>query len=95
MIKDGGEKIESADKENLEQKVKALKDTIATNNVENIKKDMEELQKVMYEVSTKMYQKAAPQQDASQAGQGGQAQGQANDGQNVYDADYKDVDNNK
>lgn len=95
LIKDGGEKIESADKENLEQKVKALKDTIATNNVENIKKDMEELQKVMYEVSTKMYQKAAPQQDASQAGQGGQAQGQANDGQNVYDADYKDVDNNK
>lgn len=95
LIKDGGEKIESADKENLEKKVKALKDTIATNNVENIKKDMEELQKVMYEVSTKMYQKAAPQQDASQAGQGGQAQGQANDGQNVYDADYKDVDNNK
>lgn len=38
LIKDGGEKIESADKENLEQKVKALKDTIATNNVENIKK---------------------------------------------------------
>ena len=95
LIKDGGEKIESSYKENLEQKVKALKDTIATNNVENIKKDMEELQKVMYEVSTKMYQKAAPQQDASQAGQGGQAQGQANDGQNVYDADYKDVDNNK
>ncbi len=91
LIKDSGDKIESADQDTLNQKVKTLRDTIATNNVDNIKKDMEDLQKSMYEVSSKLYQKAAPQQGEAQQ----QAQPQQDGGQQVYDADYKDVDNNK
>ena len=90
LIKDGGEKIEASDKDNLTQKVTALRETIKSGNMENIKKDMEELKKNMYDVSTKLYQQAAPQGEAAgqqQSAPNGSAQGS----ENVYNADYKDV----
>ncbi len=91
LIKDGEGKIESSDKESLEQKVTALRETIKSGNIENIKKDMEELQKNMYDVSTKLYQQAAPQGETTQNAQPGAEQ--ANGAENVYNADYKEVDN--
>ena len=72
----------------MKEKVEALKEVINKNNSEDIKAKTEELQKSMYEVSTKLYQQAAPQGE-----QNAQA-GQNVDGNNVYDADYKDVDDN-
>lgn len=91
LIKDSEGKIENSDKESLEQKVAALRETIKSGNIENIKKEMEELQKNMYDVSTKLYQQAAPQGEAAQGGQPGAEQ--ASGTENVYDADYKEVDN--
>ncbi len=90
LIKDSGDKLESADKENLESKVKDLRETIKSDNIENIKKDKEELQKVMYEITTKLYQQAAPQQGAEQNVAG--AETNSGNGENVYNADYKEVD---
>ena len=90
LVKDGEGKIEASDKDNLTQKVTALRETIKSGNVENIKKDMEELKKNMYDVSTKLYQQAAPQGEAAgqqQSASNGSAQGS----ENVYNADYKDV----
>lgn len=88
LISDSGDKISEEDKTSLKEKVEALKEVINKNNTDDIKAKTEELQKSMYEVSTKLYQQAAPQGE-----QNAQA-GQNVDGNNVYDADYKDVDDN-
>ncbi|MBR2734774.1 MAG: Hsp70 family protein, partial [Clostridia bacterium] len=91
LIKDSGDKIDGADKDNLNSKVAALREKIKGGNIDEIKNGKEELQKVMYEVSTKLYQQAAPQ--GENVGQNGeQAQSNANGSENVYNADYKDVD---
>ena len=95
LIKDNGDKIEATDKENLNKKVTELKEKLSSQNMEEIKAKKEELQKEMYEVSTKLYQKAAAENQANAAnGQAGdQQQGTNAQGQNVYDADFKDVNN--
>lgn len=105
LLRDSGDKIDAADKTNLEEKSKKLKETIASNNSENIKKETEEVQKVLYDVSAKLYQKAAANSGAAggAAGAGNAAgtnsagadnAGNAQGGPegNVYNADYKDVD---
>ena len=91
LIKDSEGKIDASDKDSLTQKVTALRETIKSGNVDNIKKDMEELQKNMYDVSTKLYQQSAPQGDAA-GQQQSTADSSAQGSENVYNADYKDVD---
>ena len=92
LISDNADKISEDDKSALNQKVAALKEAIAANDMDRIKNGKDELQKTMYEVSGKMYQQAAPQGDpnAAQQPSGDPNQGGANG--NVYDADYKEVD---
>ena len=75
-----------------------MKEAIASNNIDRINTEIEDLQKTMYEVSAKLYQQAAPNgaagggnPNAQQSGQTGAGNGS---GPNVYDADFKDVDNN-
>ena len=89
LIKDSADKIESSDKENLESKVSDLREKIKSAGIEDIKSAKEALQKDMYEVSTKLYQKVNPQA-SSQNGQPDQQNSES--GQNVYNADYKEVD---
>jgi len=92
LIKDNEGKVEQSDKENLETKLNALKETAKTDDVAKIKSETEELQKAMYDVSTKLYQKAAAENQNA-----GQPNGQPNggnaesNGENVYNADYKEV----
>ncbi len=96
LIKDSEDKIESADKDDLNKKVSELREKIKSGSIDDIKSGKEELQKKMYEVSTKLYQQAAPQ--GENAGQTSGAEQTNNNGsENVYNADYKDVDpeNNK
>ena len=92
LISDSGDKIPEDDKQKLNEKVSALKETIKSNDISAIKSGIEELQKLMYEVSAKLYQQAAPEQQGAPTAEGSQAD--QTDGNNVYDADYKDVDNN-
>ena len=61
LISDNADKISEDDKSALNQKVAALKEAIAANDMDRIKNGKDELQKTMYEVSGKMYQQAAPQ----------------------------------
>ena len=94
LLNENGDKINQADKDSLNEKVKKLKETITSGNIDSIKSETESLQKAMYEVSAKLYQNAqAAQQAAPNAATG--AEGQTNDSANgnVYDADFKDVDN--
>ena len=93
LIKDSEDKIESADKDSLNAKITALREKIKSGSVDEIKSSTEELQKVMYDVSTKLYQKVNPNQNAAdQPGAEGQTGEAQNGSENVYNADYKDVD---
>ncbi len=95
VVKDAGDKIDQSDKDNLNQKIAALRETITGGNVDAIKLGTEDLQKAVYAVSEKLYQSQGGQaggngtgSDAAQA-DNGNAEGQ------VYDADFKDVDDKK
>lgn len=96
LLKDSGDKIESADKDNLNNKVSDLRDKLSKNNLDDIKVGKEDLQKAMFDVSTKLYQKSAEQQAGAPNGENAQNPGQGQEGEEkIYDADFKDVDNNK
>ncbi len=90
LLSENSDKISSEDKDKLTAEVSSLKEIINSNNVESMKSGIESLQKAMYEVSAKLYQQSAPQGEAANAS----GSDQQNDG-NVYDADYKDVDDKK
>ena len=96
LVKDNGDKIDAADKSDIESKVAALKSAVATDNIDQIKSAKEELEKTVQAVSTKLYQAGAAQAnvDPNAAAQGGYTGNASsdNDGGNVYDADFKDVD---
>ena len=91
LISDSADKIPEDDKQNLNQKVSELKETSKSNDIEAIRKGIDDLQKVMYEVSSKLYKQATPDQSAQTQSD---TQTAENSDNNVYDADYKDVDNN-
>ena len=67
-IADLGDKIEEADKTELEAKINDLKEALKGEDIEAIKAKQEELMKKFYEVSTKVYQASAPQDGAAPAG---------------------------
>lgn len=89
LISENGEHISDEDKDNLNSKIAAVKSALAQNNLDMIQSTKDELQKAMYAVSEKLYQNAAAQGAAQQQAP------QSNDN-GVYNADYKDVedDNN-
>lgn len=94
LLNENGDKIDQADKDSLNEKVKKLKETITSGNIDSIKSETESLQKAMYEVSAKLYQNAqAAQQAAPNAATGAENQNNDSANGNVYDADFKDVDN--
>ena len=94
LITDSGDKMDAADKSDLEAKVKVLKDAVAANNMDTIKSASDDLQKAMYAVSEKLYKAAAPQGQPVDPTQQAPGASSGNSG-NVYDADFKDVDDNK
>ena len=93
VIKDAGDKIDEADKNDINQKIATLRETISGGNVDAIKLGTEDLQKAVYAVSEKLYKNQAGQANpADNTPPAGDANGA--DGQ-VYDADFKDVDSDK
>ena len=88
-----GDKIDAADKESVQAEIEKVKEALKGTDTEAIKSATESLQQAFYKFSEKMYQQANPQ-GAQGADFGGaeNAQGGAN-GDNVYEADYREVDN--
>ncbi len=92
-----GDKLDAADKSEVEAKLASLKSALTGTDTAAIKAATEELTQAFYKVSEKMYQAAGGAQgagfDPTQAG----AQGGAQSSQDYYDADYTvvDDDNNK
>lgn len=92
LVNESGDKLEEADKTEVNNKVAALKTTMQNGTVEEIKSGMDELQKAIYAVSEKLYKANAPQQGEQAASGANPQQGGQNPNGDVYDADYKDVD---
>ena len=91
-ITDLGDKLDDSEKNDLSAACDALKEALKGDNLDDIKQKQEELQKKLYAVSEKVYKAAAEAQQAAGAAGAG-AQGAADD--NVVDADFTDVDDNK
>ncbi len=103
-IADLGDKLQGAEKAEVEQKLQALKTALTGTDSAAIKSATEELTQAFYKISEKLYQQAGGQPgqgfDPSQYQQGpqGPQDGQGGQGgQDYYDADYTvvDDDNNK
>ena len=87
-----GDKISAEEKASVETAVNKLKETLKGSDVEAIKADAEELKKAFYAIAEKMYAQANPQ-GAPGADCGGNCGSQTGpNGETVYDADYKVVD---
>ncbi|MBO5929180.1 MAG: molecular chaperone DnaK [Clostridia bacterium] len=79
-IEELGDKLEEADKTELQGKIDALKETLKGEDDEAIKAAQEELMKKFYEVSEKVYKAAAPEQGAAPAGEDGPVPPDAGEG---------------
>lgn len=96
-IKDLGDKADPAKVKEVNDAVAKLKETMKSDDTEKIKADADALTKPLHELTEKLYQQAHQSQQA-QAQQQGQAQSQQNakNGKDdVVDADYKVVDDDK
>ena len=90
-----GGKISDSEKAPVEAAVNKLKETLKGSDVEAIKADAEALKQAFYAVAEKMYAQANPQGAAGAdcGGDCGSCGGQTGpNGETVYDADYKVVD---
>ena len=88
-----GDKIDAADKSAVEEEINKVKEALKGTDSEAIKKASEELQQKFYKISEKMYQQTNPQGAAQDAAPGADAGQQGPSGDNVYEADYREVDN--
>lgn len=96
-IKDLGDKADPAKVKEVNDAVAKLKEIMKSDDTEKIKADADALTKPLHELTEKLYQQAQQSQQA-QAQQQGQAQSQQNakNGKDdVVDADYKVVDDDK
>ncbi|VIG55149.1 molecular chaperone DnaK [Clostridioides difficile] len=90
-----GDKISSREKEEIEKAIADLK-TVKDNQdatAEELKKATDEVMTKFQKVSQEMYQKAAQEQQAAQGAEQAQDNGPKDD--NVVDADFKEVDEDK
>ena len=97
-----GDKVDAAEKAEVESKLNELKETLKGGDTAAIKAATEALTQVFYKLSEKMYQQANPQggQPGANPGcdpncQGGDCGNGGDNGQQYYDADYTVVDDDK
>ena len=97
-LKDLGDKLSADDKSRIEAEINKVKDALKGTDTAAIKSATEELQKVFFDISAKIYQQnpgaqgAGPNPGAGFNPGAGADSGAAGGSDNVYDADYKVVD---
>ena len=93
QIEELKEKITPDVKSRLESEIKKVEDSLATNNVEQIKSATESLNKVWNEVASQLYSQAGPQ---GQSAPNPEAETKTEDPKgDVQDASYEVVDDDK
>ena len=93
-IKDLGDKADPAKVKEVNEAVAKLKETMKSDDTEKIKADADALTKPLHELTEKLYQQAQ-QAQAQQQGQAQSQQNAKNGKDDVVDADYKVVDDDK
>ena len=93
-LKEMGDKLDAADKSEIESKLSALKTALQGSDTAAIKSATEELTQAFYKVSEKLYQQNGQQPGPDAGNPGGGNGGNGGDGQ-YYDADYTVVDDDK
>ena len=94
-LKDTGDKLEAADKEEIEAAVKKLKEAIAKNDIAAMKADTEALQQSFYKASEKLYKQQAQGAQSAGAAQGQPGAEPGQDGKGTYEANFKDAGGDK
>ncbi len=107
LVKDMGDKLESGDKANVEAEIQKVKDAIASNDTDRMKSATEDLKQAFYKISEKIYQQNPGAQGAQggpgpegfgggynggNGGNDGGNGGNGGSGPDVYEGDYKVVD---
>ena len=87
-----GDKLSEEEKNKIETAKEALKEALKGEDIDAIKARQEELQKEIFAISEKVYKAAA---EAQAAAGGNPAYANAQNDDNVYEADFTDVDENK
>ena len=94
-LKDLGDKVEQADVDKANQAKDELKKALEGNDDQAIKQAMEKLNQVVQEMSVKLYQQAAQQAQSEQNASSSEAAGQGGQNENVVDAEYEVMDDDK
>lgn len=103
-LTDLGDKVSADDKQSVQEKVNALKETLKGTDIEAIKAGQEALSKQLYEVTAKIYAQNGGQPGGPEAGgaetsgpssDAGQTSGDNGAGPDVHDADFHEVDDDK
>jgi molecular chaperone DnaK len=94
-IKDLGDKVDQAEIDKANAAKEKVKQALESDNLDNIKKATEELTEVVQQLSVKLYEQAAQAQQGAQAGAEGAADAGKAKADNVVDADYEVVDEDK
>ena len=75
LIEENGDKMEAADKDNIQAGIDKVKESLSGTDYEQMKTETEALQKSVFEFSQKLYQQAAQEAQNNQNAEGGEAAG--------------------
>ncbi|KPV38968.1 molecular chaperone DnaK [Alicyclobacillus ferrooxydans] len=89
-LKDLGDKVDSSLKSEAEEKQKALRDALSGSDTDAIKSASDALTEVLHKLSTKLYEQAG-----GQAGAGSDGDSGSKKDDNVVDAEYNEVNDDK
>ena len=89
MLSEEGDKFSDDEKNELNQRIDALKEALKGEDINLIKSKQDELQAKFYEISERLYKEAQAAQGAQDPNMGG---AQGNPGDNFQEADFTDVD---
>ncbi len=88
-----GDKATQEQKDQINEALEALKESVKTDDAEKVKAEIESLNKILYEITTALYQQVAAEQQAAQQAEQGDADQPSQPGEDgdFVDADFKDV----
>ncbi|MCH2535491.1 MAG: molecular chaperone DnaK [Bdellovibrionales bacterium] len=94
LIKENGDKLPEKEKAEVDTALTAAKDSLKDEDLDKMKTALENLTKANHAMSSALYNQQSADQGGAQAGgeQAGATSDSKDDGDDVIDADYKDVD---
>jgi molecular chaperone DnaK len=90
QLEELGDKVDASNKEEIEAAIKGVRDSLGSDNAEEINSKTEALTAAFQKVSEQIY--AAEQEQASGSGDGASAEGDSSDEEEVVDAEVVDED---